>query len=56
MQRGRGDLSGAIVTLRQYLDHYMNDRESWEELAELYLEVGKGIGVGRVRMLTTSSY
>jgi len=38
MQRGRGDLTGAIATLRQYLDHYMNDRESWEELADLYLE------------------
>ena len=44
MQRGRGDLTGAIATLRQYLDHYMNDRESWEELADLYLEVCEGDG------------
>lgn len=36
----RGDLPAAVEYLKTYLDYWMNDREAWEELAELYLEMG----------------
>lgn len=42
LERSRGNLSGAIEALRKYLDVMANDKEGWEELAELYLEVGHG--------------
>ncbi|KIY98996.1 TPR repeat protein oca3 [Monoraphidium neglectum] len=38
--RTKGDLPGAVEYLRTYLDYWMNDRSAWEELADLYLEVG----------------
>lgn len=38
LERSRGNLSGAIEALRKYLDVMANDKEGWEELAELYLE------------------
>ncbi|GBF88587.1 hypothetical protein Rsub_01302 [Raphidocelis subcapitata] len=38
--RTKGDLPAAVEYLRTYLDHWMNDRDAWEELAELYLEMG----------------
>lgn len=37
--RTKGDLPGAVEYLKTYLDFWMNDREAWEELTELYLEV-----------------
>jgi hypothetical protein len=40
VEKTRGNTAGAIEALRRYLDAYQNDREGWEELAELYLEVG----------------
>lgn len=39
LHRSAGQLSTAIDVLRLYLDHYMNDREAWEELADCYIEV-----------------
>jgi hypothetical protein len=39
LHRGLGELAAAIEVLRQYLDHFSNDREAWEELADCYLEV-----------------
>lgn len=38
----RGKLNDAVEGLKTYLQHWSNDREAWEELGDLYLEVGKG--------------
>lgn len=38
-EKSRGNLSGAIELLRQYLNVYMLDRSAWEELGDLYLQV-----------------
>jgi len=46
LHRGLGELSAAIDVLRHYLDHYSNDKDAWEELADCYLEV-RGGGWGR---------
>jgi hypothetical protein len=40
LHREAGQLTDAIGVLVTYLEHYSNDREAWEELADLYLEVG----------------
>jgi hypothetical protein len=51
--RTRGDLPAAVDCLRTYVDYWMNDRDAWEELTELYLEVrgvqgaGGAVGCGR---------
>lgn len=39
VERSRGNTTAAIDSLRKYLDNYQNDKEAWEELADLYLEV-----------------
>ncbi|GLI61847.1 hypothetical protein VaNZ11_004355 [Volvox africanus] len=39
LERSRGNLTTAIDALRKYLDTFANDKEGWEELAEMYLEV-----------------
>ena len=39
MEKTKGNLSKAIELLRTYVDTFMMDREAWEELAELYLQV-----------------
>jgi len=39
LEKSKGNLSGAIELLRKYVDIYMLDREAWEELRELYLQV-----------------
>lgn len=39
LEKTRGNLPGAVDLLRKYLDVWCNDREAWEELGELYLEV-----------------
>ena len=39
MEKTRGNTQGAIDALRKIVDIYSNDREAWEELAELYLEL-----------------
>jgi hypothetical protein len=39
LHRGLGELPAAIEVLRRYLDHFSNDRDAWEELADCYLEV-----------------
>jgi hypothetical protein len=41
----RGKLNEAVEGLRSYLEHWSNDREAWEELGDLYLEVGGEGGV-----------
>eukprot|EP00878_Enallax_costatus_P036444 GHUV01040930.1.p1 GENE.GHUV01040930.1~~GHUV01040930.1.p1 ORF type:complete len:227 (+),score=87.09 GHUV01040930.1:496-1176(+) len=38
LHRSTGQLSQAIDVLRTYLDHFMNDKEAWEELADCYVE------------------
>ncbi|GFR47411.1 hypothetical protein Agub_g9128 [Astrephomene gubernaculifera] len=38
LERSRGNLHAAVEALRKYLDVFANDKEGWEELAELYLE------------------
>ena len=40
VERSRGSITAAIEALRKYLDVFSNDRDGWEELAEMYLEVG----------------
>ena len=39
LEKTRGNLSGAIETLRKYVETFQTDREAWEELGHLYLEV-----------------
>ncbi|GIL75572.1 hypothetical protein Vretimale_15176 [Volvox reticuliferus] len=39
LDRSRGNLTSAIEALRKYLDTFANDKDGWEELAEMYLEV-----------------
>ncbi len=46
MERSRGNLAAAIEALRKYLDTFANDKDGWEELAEMYLEVGGHGGAG----------
>ncbi|KAF6257393.1 hypothetical protein COO60DRAFT_1234897 [Scenedesmus sp. NREL 46B-D3] len=40
LHREAGQLTEAINVLVTYLQHYSNDREAWEELADCYLEAG----------------
>ncbi|KAF8056117.1 ATPK2 [Scenedesmus sp. PABB004] len=40
LHRSSGELPLAIEVLRTYLDHFQNDREAWEELADAYTEAG----------------
>lgn len=44
-------LQAAIEALKKYLDVYANDKDAWEEMAELYLQV-RGLAVVRVGMVT----
>lgn len=39
LEKSRDNISGAIEALRKYVDMYQTDREAWEELGELYLQV-----------------
>lgn len=39
LQKTLGNTQGAIDLLKKYLDIFLTDREAWEELAELYLQV-----------------
>ena len=39
LEKSEGNPGGAIEALRKYLDTYQTDREAWEELGELYLQV-----------------
>jgi hypothetical protein len=39
LHREAGQLTEAISVLVTYLQHCSNDREAWEELADMYLEV-----------------
>ena len=38
--RGRGDLAGAAKQLKEYLGTFQADAEAWEELLEVYLQLG----------------
>lgn len=40
MEKSRDNLQAAVDVLRKYLEIQACDREAWEELGELYLEVG----------------
>ena len=42
MEKTKDNLPGAIDLLCKYVDLFMTDREAWEELAELYLQVQAG--------------
>jgi hypothetical protein len=44
LAKTRGDLPRAIELLTIFLDHYMNDKEAWEELVELYLQARAAAG------------
>lgn len=39
LEKSRGNAGAAIEALRRYVDVYQTDREAWEELGELYLQV-----------------
>eukprot|EP00195_Chlamydomonas_chlamydogama_P009581 CAMPEP_0202894790 /NCGR_PEP_ID=MMETSP1392-20130828/4111_1 /ASSEMBLY_ACC=CAM_ASM_000868 /TAXON_ID=225041 /ORGANISM="Chlamydomonas chlamydogama, Strain SAG 11-48b" /LENGTH=304 /DNA_ID=CAMNT_0049579581 /DNA_START=42 /DNA_END=956 /DNA_ORIENTATION=- len=39
LEKSRGNMQGAVEALKKYLDIYSGDREAWEELADLYLEL-----------------
>lgn len=38
-------MAGAVEALKAYLDVYANDKDAWEQLGEMYLEVGARWGV-----------
>lgn len=38
LEKTKGNIAGAIETLRKYVDIFQTDREAWEELGELYLQ------------------
>lgn len=40
VEKAKGNLPGAIDLLRNYLNVYQTDVGAWEELADLYLQVG----------------
>ena len=39
LEKTKGNLSGAIEMLRKYVETFQTDKEAWEELGHLYLEV-----------------
>ncbi len=39
MERAKGNTAGAISLLQKYLDTNQMDKDAWEELADLYLQV-----------------
>ena len=39
VEKTRGNTQAAVEALRKYLDIYAGDKDAWEELGELYLEV-----------------
>jgi Flp pilus assembly protein TadD len=39
LEKTKGNLAGAIEVLRKYVETFQTDREAWEELGQLYLEV-----------------
>ena len=39
LEKTKGNLAGAIEALRKYVETFQTDREAWEELGQLYLEV-----------------
>ncbi|KXZ47288.1 hypothetical protein GPECTOR_36g15 [Gonium pectorale] len=39
LQRSQGDTPAAIDAMKKYLDVFSNDKDAWEELADMYLEV-----------------
>uniref|UniRef100_A0A7R9VEW4 ER membrane protein complex subunit 2 n=1 Tax=Chlamydomonas euryale TaxID=1486919 RepID=A0A7R9VEW4_9CHLO len=40
VEKTRGNAAAAVDALRKYLETFSADREGWEELAELYVEMG----------------
>ena len=44
LEKTKGNLSGAIEMLRKYVETFQTDREAWEELGHLYLEVRPALG------------
>lgn len=40
LERSRGDLVKAADALRRHLDNFSGDAEGWEELADIYTELG----------------
>lgn len=39
LEKTKGNLAGAIEVLRTYVETFQTDKEAWEELGCLYLEV-----------------
>lgn len=39
MERAKGNTVGAIGLLQKYVDTNQMDKDAWEELADLYLQV-----------------
>lgn len=39
LEKTKGNLAGAIEKLRMYVETFQTDKEAWEELGYLYLEV-----------------
>ena len=38
-EKTRGNTSRALELLQKYVDTFMTDREAWEELGDMYLQV-----------------
>lgn len=46
LERTRGNVPALIEALKKYLEVYQSDGDAWEELADVYLEVGGELGGG----------
>lgn len=57
LEKTKGNLAGAIEALRKYVETFQTDREAWEELGHLYLEVRYRIqlGLSHLTVLSTSN-
>ena len=42
-EKTRGNTLAAVEALKKYLEVHAGDKDAWEEMGDLYLEVGGGL-------------